>query len=86
MDRETIFSTLKQNMQEIIEGARGRSIEETHSLVCDFHADPLEIVEVVSRTMKQLRIRVPRTQLSEPKNLGPLVDLFCRAAEASPKS
>jgi acyl carrier protein len=86
MDRETIFSTLKSNMQEIIEGARGRSIEETHSLVSDFHADSLEVVEVVSRTMKQLRIRVPRTQLSEPKNIGQLVDLFCRAADAAPRS
>jgi acyl carrier protein len=79
MDRKEIFGVVKANMQAIIEGARGKDIRETDSMR-DFGADSLEIVEVVSRSMKQLRIKVPRAQLLDVKNLSDLVDAFERAA------
>jgi polyketide biosynthesis acyl carrier protein len=80
MNREEILSVLKSNMQEVLEGAKGKEISETQSLVSDFGADSLEIVEVVSRTMKQLRVKINRTKLAEPKNIGELVDLFAQSA------
>ena len=42
----------------------------------EFGADSLEAVEVASRTMKQLKIRVPRTELSKAKTIGELLDMF----------
>ncbi len=78
MSREEIFEVIKANVQTIIEGARGKEILETNSMR-DYGADSLEIVEVVSRSMKQLKIKVPRTQLTEASNLGDLVDLFVKA-------
>ena len=78
MNREEIFAVVKANVQSIIEGARGKEILETKSMR-DYGADSLEIVEVVSRSMKQLKIKVPRTQLTEARNLGDLVDLFVNA-------
>lgn len=83
MGREEIFGAIEGNMKSVIEGARNRPITETQSLVEDFGADSLEIVEVVSRTMKQLRIKIPRTQLSSAKNIGQLVDLFVQNATAA---
>jgi acyl carrier protein len=83
MDREEIFSVIKANMQAIIEGARGKNIRETNSMR-DFGADSLEIVEVVSRSMKQLRIKVPRAQLLDVKDLRDLVDAFERTANKAP--
>ena len=83
MDREEIFGVVKANMQAIIEGARGKNIRETNSMR-DFGADSLEIVEVVSRSMKHLRIKVPRAQLLGVENLGDLVDAFERAANRAP--
>lgn len=83
MDREEIIGVVKANMQAIIEGARGKDIRETDSMR-DFGADSLEIVEVVSRSMKQLRIKVPRAQLLDVKNLSDLVDTFERAANKAP--
>jgi acyl carrier protein len=80
MKREDIFLALKRNMCEVVEGATEVDITEAASLVDDFGADSLEVVEVVSRTMKELRIRVPRTRLAEPKNIGELVDLFAVTA------
>jgi len=82
MDRAEIFAVLKKNMTEIIGGARGREILETHRLLQDFDADSLEVVEVVSRTMKQVKIKVSRIRLNEANNIGELLDMFVAAQEA----
>ena len=41
----------------------------------------LDIVEVVSCTMRELRIKVPRAELSKLSNIDGLVDLLHRVAE-----
>jgi acyl carrier protein len=79
MTREEMFVVVKSNVQAIIEGAKGKEIRETESMR-DFGADSLEIVEVVSRSMKQLKIKVPRTALLQANNLKDLLDLFEKAA------
>lgn len=81
MTREEMFDVIKANMQAIIEGARGREIAEQNSMR-DFGADSLEMVEVVSRTMKQCRRKIKRTDLAQAKNLADLLDLLERAPEA----
>ena len=78
MTREEIFAVIQSNIQTIIEDVDGEILE-THSMR-DFGADSLQIVEVVSRSMRQLRIRVPRTELMDAKNLGDLLDVFENAA------
>jgi acyl carrier protein len=82
MTRDEIFAVVKSNVQAIIEGAKGKEITESNSMR-DYQADSLEIVEVVSRSMKQLKIKVPRTELASAKNLKDLVDLFEKAINAS---
>jgi acyl carrier protein len=81
--RDEMFAVVKSNIQEIVEGAKGIDIKETDSMR-DFGADSLEIVEVVSRSMKDLKIKVPRTELSGAKNLKDLLDLFEKFAAAPP--
>ncbi len=80
MERQEIFAVIKNNMRTVIDGVDGQDIQETQSMR-DFGADSLQIVEVVSRSMKELKIRVPRTQLMQAKNLSDLLDLFEGAAE-----
>ena len=75
MTRDQIFAVIKSNIAHVIEGAEDREILETDSMA-DYGADSLEIVEVVSRAMKQTKIKVPRTELSTAKNLKELLDLF----------
>ncbi len=79
MQREKILAVIRANIWAIIEGARGQSILETNSMR-DFGADSLEIVEVTSRSMKQLGIRVPRSDLVSVSNIGELVDAFARTS------
>jgi acyl carrier protein len=79
MTRNEIFAVIKSNMHIVIEGVDGKEVLETNSMR-DFGADSLEIVEVVSRSIKQLKIKVPRTRLLEAQNLKDLLDIFEEAA------
>lgn len=79
MNRAGILAVVQANVRAIIEGARGREIRETDSMR-DYGADSLEIIEVVSRSMRQLRIQVPRGQLVSAQCLGDLVSLLEKAA------
>jgi len=85
MTRDDIFSALKRNMTDIIESTRGKEILESHRMLGDFQADSLEVVEVISRTMKQLKTKIPRTRLNEAKNIGDLLDMFM-ATQVSARS
>ena len=82
MQREAIFRVIKQQMEDIIDDVDIKSIDESQSMA-DHGADSLEIVEVVSRSMKELNLRVRRTSLSEAKTLGDLVDIFEKASQES---
>ena len=73
--REEIYSVIQQNIRAIIPTVDGHEIQETDSMR-DYGADSLQIVEVVSRSMKQLRIKVPRARLLPVRNLKELVDVF----------
>jgi acyl carrier protein len=80
--REDIFAAIKKNIAIVIEGAEGHEVTETNSMK-DYGADSLEMVEVVSRSMKELRIKIPRTELSKASNLKELVDIFERFGAAA---
>lgn len=79
MTREEIFAVVRSSIVTIVEDVREDAITEDVSMR-DLGADSLQIVEVVSRSMKELRLRVPRTELSQAKSLSDLLDLFERAA------
>ena len=78
MTRDEILEVIKSTIRLVIEGAEDREIVESDSMA-EYGADSLEIVEVVSRSMKQTRIKVPRTELSTAENLADLLDLFEKA-------
>jgi acyl carrier protein len=79
MTREEIFAVVRSNIVNIVEGVSVDAISEAVSMR-DLGADSLQIVEVVSRSMKQLRLKVQRTELSRARNLSDLLDLFEKAA------
>jgi acyl carrier protein len=75
MSREEMFAVIRANAQLVLEGAKNKDIQETNSLR-DFGADSLESVEVISRSMKQLNLKIPRADLSKLNNIKDLLDLF----------
>lgn len=80
MTRSEMFEVVKANIERIVEEAAGREISESTSMV-DLGADSLQIVEVVSRSIKELRLKVPRTELASAQTVKDLLDLFERSAQ-----
>ena len=83
MSRSEIFEVVKVQIYQIVSHLRGKELHETDNLT-DLGADSLDIVEVVSGSMKQLNIKVPRTKLSMVDELSELLDLFTEAVAAKP--
>ncbi len=81
MDRTQIFAVIRRHLVEIVDGLDGREIVPSKSMR-DYGADSLEIVEVVSRSMKELGIRIQRTDLATAQNLNDLITLFEQASTA----
>jgi acyl carrier protein len=75
-----MFEVVKANIERIVEEAAGREISEGTSMV-DLGADSLQIVEVVSRSIKELRLKVPRTELASAQTVKDLLDLFERSTQ-----
>jgi acyl carrier protein len=82
MDRHEVIAALQTNLHKIVDATKGIEIDETKSMK-EYGADSLEIVEVVSRTMKQLNVKIPRTALAKATNLAELVDLFLEHGKPS---
>jgi acyl carrier protein len=79
MSRDEIFTVVRGHITKIVDGVSPDAVREDVSMR-ELGADSLQVVEVVSRSMKELRLKVPRTELSRAKNLGDLLDLFEKAA------
>jgi len=75
MDHDQIYSILQKNIMEIHKEPVNKKISESADLK-EYCNDPLEIAEVISRSMKQLKIKVPRVELTKAKNIGELIAIF----------
>ncbi|MGZ3883687.1 MAG: phosphopantetheine-binding protein [Bacteroidia bacterium] len=42
----------------------------------DYGANSLDIVEIVSGAMRELKVKIPRTELSDIQNISGLIDKF----------
>jgi acyl carrier protein len=62
-----------------VPGVAGK-IEEQKTFM-DYGANSLDIVEIVSGSMRELKVKIPRTELSDIKNIAGLVDKFVANAK-----
>ena len=75
MTRESILECVKRNMVDTIEELEGVEIDPAKSMK-DLGANSLDIVEVVSCSMRELKVKVPRSQLKNLQNINELVDML----------
>lgn len=84
MNRDQILSTVRTYLVDAVDDLDPDQVDATRSMK-DLGANSLDIVEVVSRTMRELKIKVPRAELSTVDTIDGLVDLLHRVArEQSP--
>lgn len=75
MNRQEILGVVLKHLRQNVDGLDGREIDPSRAMA-DFGASSLDIVEVVSAAIRELKIKVPRTELVGLKNINELVDLF----------
>lgn len=78
---QEIFGVVVKHLCEIVETVDPDQVQRGVSMK-DLGASSLDMVEVVSCSMRELRVRVPRAELSKLENIGGLVDLLEQAVEA----
>ncbi len=80
MTRDQILGVVKKHLLETIDDLEESQVDPSLSMK-DLGANSLDIVEVVSRSMRELRIKVPRSELSKLTNIDGLVDMFYATAQ-----
>ena len=79
MTREAILGVVKKHLVQTVEDLTEDRIDPSQSMKA-LGVNSLDIVEVVSCTMRELRIKVPRAELAKLSNIDGLVDLLHRVA------
>jgi acyl carrier protein len=77
MERDQILQVVVKHMRRNLQDLEGREIDPSQPM-SHYGASSLDIVEVVNASMRELKLRVPRTQLAGLKNIDGLVDTFHR--------
>ena len=80
MNREAVKSVVVKHLTQAVDTIDPAKIDTTMSMK-DMGANSLDIVEVVSAAMRELKIKVPRSELAKLTNVDQLIDLLHRAAE-----
>ena len=79
MTREHILSVVAKHLAGAVDGVDAAAIEGSKSMK-DYGANSLDIVEVVSSAMRELKVKVPRSEMNKLTNIDGLVDLLHAAA------
>lgn len=75
MTRDDILAVVRKHLANAVEGFAAADIDPTKSMK-EFGANSLDIVEVVSASMRELKIKIPRSELTKLTNIDGLVDLL----------
>ena len=75
MTREDVLAVVVKHLANAVDGLDTASIDPTRSLK-EYGANSLDVVEVVSGAMRELKVKVPRSELNKLTNLDGLVSLL----------
>ncbi len=83
MTKDQVFSVLKKYIMEQLEDeVEEKDIVMTKSMV-DLGANSLDIVEIVSNTMRELKIKIPRDELAKINTMDGLVARMAEYTETN---
>jgi acyl carrier protein len=78
MKRDEVLATVKKYILDVTEDLSEDRIDPAMSMK-DIGINSLDIVEVVSCSMRELKVKVPRSELSKLTDINGLVDLLYRS-------
>ena len=75
MTREDVLAVVVKHLANAVDGLDPATVDPTRSLK-EYGANSLDIVEVVSSSMRELKVKVPRSELNKLANINDLVELL----------
>ena len=81
MTKEEVIAVIKEQIVENLDDVNIEDIDPNKSMK-DYGANSLDIIEVVSCAMRELKIKVPRSELSDINTIGQLADKFVEVANS----
>ncbi len=75
MTREEVAAVIKKHILDNLEDLEENDINPAKSMK-DFGANSLDIIEVVSCSMRELKIKIPRAELADIITIDQLTDKF----------
>ena len=85
MDREEIASIVRKHLMEVVGDLKEADIDMSRSMK-EFGANSLDLVDVVSSAMRELKVKVPRSELGRLTNMNGLVDLLYASVQEKLKA
>ncbi len=80
MTKDQIFAVVKKHLLQTVDSLNEFDIASAKSMK-EMGVNSLDIVEVVSLSMRELKVKVPRSELAKLKSVGGLVDLLHGVAQ-----
>ena len=75
MTRDKVIEVIKNNILDNLEDLEESEIDPSKPMK-DYGANSLDIIEVVSTSMRELGIKIPRAELAEIQTIDQLADKF----------
>ncbi len=75
MTKEQVFEVVRNHIIDTLEDVEEAEIDPVKSMK-DIGANSLDMVEIVSCSMRELKVKVPRSELQKLSNIQELVDLL----------
>ena len=75
MTKEEVIEVIKRNIAENLDDIEEGDIDPQKSMK-EYGANSLDMIEVVSCSMRELNIKIPRSELSDIANIDQLADKF----------
>lgn len=75
MTKEKVIEVIKKNIVENLDDLEEADIDPQKSMK-DYGANSLDMIEVVSTSMRELNIKIPRAELADIVNIDQLADKF----------
>ncbi len=80
MTKEEVIEVIKKNITENLDDIEDQEIDPQKSMK-DYGANSLDMIEVVSCSMRELNIKIPRSELADIANIDQLADKFMEYVE-----
>ena len=80
MTRTDVSGIVCKHLANALDGIDPSTIDGSKSMK-DYGANSLDIVEVVSAAMREMKVKVPRAELNTLTNIDGLVDLLYKAKQ-----